>query len=155
MTTTKKTYLDWETEILPLLIFAKAQKGITVNIEQKRFVKIVGQAGKKIYISKHLKVGRVDVSGFEVQEEGFRAPACGHFGRVWQQLDFARKHDAVYTTFRMLLEVLCSSEPENDDTKDDRKSLIAERARRFAQEMEDLVIPTAAEMFDMPSYAQA
>lgn len=75
--------------------------------EQKGFVKVwdagKGENAQRLYVAKTKKVGRVDLSGFEVE---FGAQHLGgeKFGGVSQQLDMSLPEEDILTNFRALCE---------------------------------------------------
>lgn len=95
---TNVTYIDaakFETIILASGLTCTAQKG---------FIKVAGERGRAVYVASTKRVGRVDISGFEVSY-GI-TPHCGPFGNVKQQLDFGQTEDEVLSAFTQLLEDL-------------------------------------------------
>jgi len=96
---TNVTYIDaskFEALILASGLPVAAQKG---------FVKVQGPKGRQVYVASTKRVGRVDISGFEMPEgPGYVTPHCGPFGNVKQQLDFSLGEDEVLANFAALLE---------------------------------------------------
>lgn len=84
---------------------------------QKGFVKVMGREGRNVYVASTKRVGRVDVSGFEMLDPdgkalpGFVRPHCGEFGNVKQQLDFSLDQEAILQNFAALLEHMKGLEP--------------------------------------------
>lgn len=76
---------------------------------QKGFVKVQGPTGRNVYVASTKRVGRVDISGFEVSYGV--APHCGPFGNVKQQLDFSKPEDGVLSDFTKLLGDLKAQAP--------------------------------------------
>lgn len=87
---------EFETIIVGLGAAYEAQAG---------FVKVTGPAkGRAIYVAKTKSVGRVDISGFSVDEAfGVRAPDGGPFGNVTQQLDFTLPEKDILMNFEALV----------------------------------------------------
>lgn len=56
--------------------------------EQSGYIRIDGAKGRRVYVAATKKVGRVDISGFEV-EFGAKVPHMGVAGNVKQQLDLS------------------------------------------------------------------
>lgn len=77
--------------------------------EQAGFVKVLGPKGRNLYVAATKRVGRVDISGFEV-EWGI-TPHCGPFGNVKQQLDFSKPEDEILNDFVKTLEHMKTLEP--------------------------------------------
>lgn len=79
---------------------------------QSGFVKVSGAPGRNLYVARCKRVGRVDVSGFEVREQdgshspGFVAPHVGEFGQVKQQIDFSLPKEEVLRNFQRALDLL-------------------------------------------------
>lgn len=141
---TNVTYIDaakFETIILSSGLAHTAQKG---------FVKVSGKAGRAVYVASTKRVGRVDISGFEVPYGVL--PHCGPFGNVKQQLDFSKTEDEVLSDFTQLLKDLAEQpavekkqrkapEAKADapkgwtqvDTKASRKDKIAKKAQHATQ----------------------
>jgi hypothetical protein len=116
---------------------------------QKGFVKVQGPAGYAVYVAATKRVGRVDISGFEVPY-GVE-PHCGPFGNVKQQLDFSKTEDEVLADFTQLLKDLAAQQPKEKkerraaapkadapkgwtkveaDLKEQRKATIAAKAKK-------------------------
>jgi hypothetical protein len=76
---------------------------------QKGFVKLVGPQGRNIYVAATKRVGRVDLSGFEMLDAegklipGFVKPHCGEFGNVKQQLDFSLPQEDILQNFELVI----------------------------------------------------
>lgn len=77
--------------------------------EQRGFVKVQGPTGRAVYVASTKRVGRVDISGFEVPY-GVE-PHCGVFGNVRQQLDFSKTEQEVLLAFEQLLADLKAQAP--------------------------------------------
>jgi hypothetical protein len=71
--------------------------------EQKGFVKLSGAAGRNVYVGKTKRVGRVDISGFEMEGEGYVNLGELAFGAVKQQVDFTRGEDEILAAFTQAL----------------------------------------------------
>lgn len=80
-------------------------------IPQKGFVKVQGPQGRAVYVANTKRVGRVDISGFEMEGDGFVVPHCGVFGNVRQQLDMGLTKDEILANFRLLLITMKSLAP--------------------------------------------
>lgn len=78
---------------------------------QKGFVKVSGPKGRQVYVASTKRVGRVDISGFEMEGPGYVTPHCGVFGNVKQQLDFSLGEDDILSNFAALLEHMKSLAP--------------------------------------------
>jgi hypothetical protein len=78
---------------------------------QKGFVKVSGPKGRVVYVASTKRVGRVDISGFEMEGAGYVTPHCGPFGNVKQQLDFSLGEDEILSNFAALLEHMKSLAP--------------------------------------------
>lgn len=63
------------------------------------FVKVSGQKGRKVYIPRTQRVGRVDISGFEYPGAGVVNLGDDSFGGVKQQLDFTGDEEATLENF--------------------------------------------------------
>jgi len=63
------------------------------------FIKISGQKGRKVYIPRTQRVGRVDISGFEYPGSGVTNLGDDSFGGVKQQLDFTGAEEATLENF--------------------------------------------------------
>ena len=91
-------YLAKET----LLALVEAS-GLPVK-EQSGFVRVEGADGKRLYISRTKRVGRVDLSGFTVEGPGFRQlDEDEKFCRVTCQLDFGAEEKVVLAAFKTAL----------------------------------------------------
>lgn len=100
---TNVTYVDaakFETIIVASGLPYSAQKG---------FVKVAGPTGRNVYVASTKRVGRVDISGFEVSYGV--SPHCGPFGNVKQQLDFSKPEDEILSDFTQLLADLKAQAP--------------------------------------------
>jgi hypothetical protein len=100
---TNVTYVDaakFETIILASELPMTGQKG---------FVKVQGPTGRAVYVASTKRVGRVDISGFEVSYGV--TPHCGPFGNVKQQLDFSKPEDEILSDFTQLLADLKAQAP--------------------------------------------
>ena len=91
--------------------------------DQKGFVKVhLGPKGRYMYIGRTARVGRVDISGFEVDTEEFahvKDLGGDSFGGVKQQIDFeaveGRTVESLVATFRAVAEYgmgLADAEPK-------------------------------------------
>lgn len=78
---------------------------------QKGFVKVMGPKGRVVYVASTKRVGRVDISGFEMEGPGYVTPHCGPFGNVKQQLDFSLPEDEVLSNFQKLLAHMATLSP--------------------------------------------
>lgn len=69
---------------------------------------------RRVYIPLTKRVGRVDLSGFEIAlSEGLtKKPHCGEFGRVKQQLDMGGSEDDVLARFRLVVEHMLTLAPD-------------------------------------------
>lgn len=83
-----------------------AESGLPATL-QKGFVRVDGPKGRRLYVASTKRVGRVDISGFEVSLGG-QAPHCGPFGNVKQQLDMSLPQEEVLENFRWLLVTMAS-----------------------------------------------
>lgn len=81
-----------------------AEQGLT-ELPQAGFVKVQGPKGRQVYIAKTKRVGRVDVSGFEMPEGTPSIVNLGgeSFGNVRQQLDFSAPEADVLAAFSLVL----------------------------------------------------
>lgn len=147
--------------------------------EQKGFVKVEGPAkGRQVYVAKTKRVGRVDLSGFEMEHAGWLRDLGGEkFGAVKQQLSFARAEgeddasaqERILTNFRLVLEhmvALPAAEPikrvnpvsgrvaktpdanETDEAKAKRRALIAKFAKDKGVAISGKSIAAEAEVAD-------
>lgn len=75
--------------------------------EQSGYIRIDGAKGRRVYVAATKKVGRVDISGFEVQF-GAKTPHMGVAGNVKQQLDLNPEltEAGILANFGALLAVL-------------------------------------------------
>lgn len=62
-------------------------------VMQAGFVQVEAKKGRRVYVAKTKRVGRVDLSGFSVTdaEFGTMAHSAGKFGAVEQELDFRKQ----------------------------------------------------------------
>ncbi len=81
------------------------------HIAQSGFLKVEPVKGRRIYVANTKRVGRVDISGFEVDPSIGKTPEGGPFGAVKQQLRFDGTEDDVLTRFANLLTELSKQEP--------------------------------------------
>lgn len=72
---------------------------------QSGFVRVEGAKGRRLYVAATKKVGRIDISGFEV-DFGAKKPHCGEFGQVKQQMDLSLElgEEGILQNFRALVE---------------------------------------------------
>lgn len=106
---TNVTYVDaakFET-----LVLAAAEKHGYAVTTQKGFVKVAGPKGRVLYVASTKRVGRVDISGFEMEGAGYVSPHCGPFGNVKQQLDFSLGEDAILSNMAALLDHMATLAP--------------------------------------------
>lgn len=86
------------------------------HVPQKGFVKVCGPKGRNAYVASTKRVGRVDLSGFEMLDTqggilpGFVVPHCGPFGNVKQQLDFSLAEADILNNFKAMLEYMAGLE---------------------------------------------
>jgi hypothetical protein len=140
---TNVTYVD-ATKFEQLIDNGVELYGLIVTA-QKGFVKVAGAKGNQVYVASTKRVGRVDISGFEVPF-GVE-PAQGVFGQVRQQLDFSKPEDKILEDFANLLVALSeqtakerkapvrkpkADAPKGWSEKASRKALIAARAQQMA-----------------------
>jgi hypothetical protein len=98
------TYIDaihFETLLKDLKFKPLAQAG---------FVKVAGKKGRNVYIAKTKRVGRIDLSGFEVKMVGIEDLGGEAFGAVKQQVDFSRTQDEILATTKAVLEHMVTPE---------------------------------------------
>lgn len=71
---------------------------------QSGFIRVEGAKGRRLYVAATKKVGRVDISGFEV-DFGAKKPHCGEFGQVKQQMDLSPElgEEGILSNFRSLV----------------------------------------------------
>lgn len=79
---------------------------------QSGFIRVEGAKGRRLYVAATKRVGRVDISGFEV-DFGAKVPHCGVFGNVRQQLDLSPElgEEGILTNFRALVTHLLTLAP--------------------------------------------
>lgn len=77
---------------------------------QAGFVKVHGPKGRQVYVAKTKNVGRVDISGFEMEGQGY-IPFPDHGGSVKQQLDFSLPEAQVLANFEKLLKHMATLPP--------------------------------------------
>jgi len=79
---------------------------------QSGFIRVDGPKGRRMYIAATKRVGRIDLSGFEV-DFGAKVPHCGIFGNVRQQLDLdpVIGEEGILSNFRTAVELMLSLEP--------------------------------------------
>jgi len=72
---------------------------------QSGFIRVEGAKGRRLYIAATKRVGRIDISGFEV-DFGAKVPHCGVFGAVKQQMDLSNEltESDILSNFRALVE---------------------------------------------------
>ena len=87
-------------------------------LTQSGFIKVSGAKGRNMYIANTKTVGRIDLSGFEV-DFGAKLPHCGVFGNVKQQLDLdpVLREEGILRNFTAALEVMLSLPPVAKVTK--------------------------------------
>lgn len=73
---------------------------------QSGFLRVDGPRGNRIYVAATKRVGRVDISGFEVGPTVGKTPHMGVSGNVKQQLRMDGTEDEVLERFEKLLEEL-------------------------------------------------
>lgn len=86
-----------------------ARNGFEVK-QNTGFVK-VEKGGRRLYIGKTKRVGRIDVSGWVSSEPGLINLGEQSFGQVQQQFDFTRTEDQILATFEALLDEMETSAP--------------------------------------------
>jgi len=81
-------------------------------ITQSGFIKVSAAKGRNMYIANTKTVGRIDLSGFEV-DFGAKVPHCGVFGNVRQQLDLdpVLGEEGILQNFTAALEVMHALAP--------------------------------------------
>ena len=77
---------------------------------QSGFIRVEGPKGNRLYVAATKKVGRIDISGFEVGSSGV-TPHCGVFGNVKQQMDMSGTEAEVLERFKVIIGLLLS-QPE-------------------------------------------
>lgn len=87
---------------------AKAQAG---------FVKVSGPTGRHLYVARTKRVGRVDLSGFEVTDLAVINLGDSSFCSVTQQLDFSQNEETILATFEQLLTIMAALEPVEPKTR--------------------------------------
>jgi hypothetical protein len=142
-----------------LIQVALISAGFTEFIAQKGFVKVpLGPKGRTLYIAKTKEVGRVDISGFEVdlaEYKHVRSLGGESFGNVKQQVNFdkedSRTPEAIIATIVAVAEkgkslgdapVKAKSNSSSPDSSqpepagwmndDEKTKAIADRAARLA-----------------------
>jgi hypothetical protein len=106
---TNVTYVD--ASKFETLCLAAAEKHGYAITAQKGFVKVAGPKGRSLYVASTKRVGRVDISGFEMEGAGYVSPHCGPFGNVKQQLDMSLGEEAILTNFQTLLDHMATLAP--------------------------------------------
>lgn len=81
------------------------ESGLAYEV-QKGFVKISGAKGRNVYVARTKLVGRVDLSGFEMEDSGVVPHSAGTFGAVSQEIDFSLPESEILDTFARVLETL-------------------------------------------------
>jgi hypothetical protein len=85
--------------------------GLTA-IPQAGYVKCGSGNGRHLYVAKTKRVGRVDLSAFEVPSDlGVTNLGGEKFGNVTQQLDFSRPEEEILASFRKVCEHMISLPP--------------------------------------------
>lgn len=74
-------------------------------VEKAGWLKVCGATGRRLYVPKTKRVGRVDLVGFP-DGEGVRALGGESFGSVTHQLDMSRTEAEILATFGALLDAL-------------------------------------------------
>jgi len=74
---------------------------------QSGFIRVDGARGNRLYVAATKKVGRIDISGFEVDHLG-QTPHCGIFGNVKQQMRMSGTEEEVLARFTSLVKALLS-----------------------------------------------
>jgi hypothetical protein len=106
---TNITYVD-ASKFETICLAAAEKHGLAITA-QKGFVKVGGPKGRAVYVASTKRVGRVDLSGFEMEGEGYVSPHCGPFGNVKQQLDMSLGEEAILANFAALLDHLATLAP--------------------------------------------
>lgn len=106
---TNITYVD-AAKFETLCLAAAEKHGYDVTA-QKGFVKVAGPKGRCLYVASTKRVGRVDISGFEMEGAGYVSPHCGPFGNVKQQLDMSLGEEAILENFTALLDHMATLAP--------------------------------------------
>ena len=72
---------------------------------QSGFIRVEGAKGRRLYVAATKRVGRVDISGFEV-DFGAKTPHCGIFGNVKQQMDLSSElgEEGILANFKALVQ---------------------------------------------------
>ena len=86
------------------------------------FVKVTGAKGRKVYIPRTQRVGRVDISGFEYPGEGVLDLGDDAFGGVKQQLDFTGDPEQTLENFVNVLQHMVTLPPVEPRTRSARGS---------------------------------
>lgn len=98
------------------LLAALTTRSLTY-IAQSGFLKVEAAKGRLIYIANTKRVGRVDISGFEVSASIGKTPHCGPFGKVKQQLRMDGTEADVLARFELLLTELLAQPPVVKEVK--------------------------------------
>lgn len=118
--TRSKTELHMKAEITYVvsekLLAALTTRSLTY-IAQSGFLKVEAAKGRLIYIANTKRVGRVDISGFEVSASIGKTPHCGPFGKVKQQLRMDGTEADVLARFELLLTELLAQPPVVKEVK--------------------------------------
>jgi len=94
------------------VLYVESSKFLTVLTElevpftvQSGFIRVEGAKGRRLYVAATKKVGRVDISGFEV-DFGAKIPHCGPFGNVKQQMDLSPElgEEGILANFKALVQ---------------------------------------------------
>ena len=101
------------------ILYVENSKFVTVLDElnvpftvQSGFLRVEGPKGRRLYVAATKKVGRVDISGFEV-EFGAKVPHCGVFGKVKQQMDLSPEltEEGILENFRAIVTHMLQLQP--------------------------------------------
>ena len=92
-------------------------------IRQAGFTKLQGPAGRQVYVANTKKVGRIDISGFEVDFVEFGVVNLGDesFGAVKQQVDFTKPVEDILVNFIKILKHMQTLSPVVKEKKSKTK----------------------------------
>ena len=102
---------------------------------QSGFVRVEGAKGRRLYVAATKKVGRIDISGFEV-EFGAKKPHCGEFGAVKQQMDLSPEigEEGILSNFRSLVSHMLTL-PAVEKVKAEKKPKAPRTAKKTGGEV--------------------
>ena len=118
-----------------------AEHGLPTKV-QSGFIRVEGPKGNRLYVAATKKVGRIDISGFEVAHLG-QVPHCGVFGNVKQQMRMDGTEAEVLARFESLLRSLMTQPAKVKAPKAPKAAKVPGEKKGWGAKAAPLPVPTA------------